>query len=69
MREFFQPDLDEHFLKQSSAAENWSHRSFTLRLRVNSPTQHERLEALFQLRDWLSDKAAPDEIELLLRDG
>ena len=39
--------------------------AFEVRL-SQAPTQHERLEALLQLRDWLRDKAAPDEIERLL---
>ncbi len=35
---------------------------------VEQGTQHERLEALLQLRDWLADKATPKEIEALLRE-
>lgn len=33
---------------------------------TQAPTQHERMEALLQLREWLEGKASPDEIALLL---
>ncbi len=33
---------------------------------LEPPTQHERLEARLQLRDWLQDKVAPEEIPFLL---
>ncbi|BCM90410.1 hypothetical protein IAD21_02262 [Abditibacteriota bacterium] len=35
-------------------------------LRVKPPTFHERLEARLELRDWLQDKVAPEEIPFLL---
>ena len=67
-RQYFAPTLDEDLLKRCSAAAAWSRRSFTVSASAKRPTQHERLEALLQLRDWLGDKATPEEIELLLYD-
>lgn len=34
---------------------------------ADSPSMHEQLEARLQLRDWLRDKAAPAEVERLMR--
>ena len=66
-RHYFAPQLDTEYLKRCSAAAHWSNRTLTLGVGATSPTQHERLEALLQLRDWLADKATPAEIEALLR--
>lgn len=33
---------------------------------TTNPTQHERLEARLQLREWLRDKVSPDELTVLL---
>lgn len=66
--DFFAPQLDTHLLTCCFEAKRWSERpnSWTVGLAV--PTRHEQLEALLQLRDWLADKATPDEIEALLRE-
>ena len=69
--EFFHPQLNRHLIAQCLEARRWSKdRNFlNMAICVEPPTQHERLEALLQLREWLCDKAAPDETEALLRDG
>ncbi|BCM88285.1 hypothetical protein IAD21_00116 [Abditibacteriota bacterium] len=36
---------------------------------LSRPTQHDRLEALLQLREWLADKATHKEIEALLSEN
>ena len=59
---FFAPTLDEEFLSRCSAAAAFSQRSFKISVSTDFITQHERLEALLHLRDWLRDKAAPDQI-------
>ena len=66
-RQHFAPQNDEDFLRRCSAAADWSKRTFALGVSALRPTQHQRLEALLQLRDWLKDKAAPAEVEALLR--
>ncbi len=67
-RRYFAPALDKDLLGSCVAAQAWHTRRFSWSERIEQPTQHERLEALLQLREWLADKAAPDEIELLLRE-
>ena len=66
-RQYFAPELDENYLKRCSAAAHWSNRTLPIGVAASRPTQHERLEALLQLRDWLRDKATPAQIEALLR--
>ena len=67
-RQYFAPQRDEDYLKRCSAAAHWANRSVRIGVAAARPTQHERLEALLKLRDWLRDKASPAEIERLLRD-
>ncbi len=68
MLRYFEPSLDVDFVGHCTAARQWSQTEMRVSARVERPTQHERIEALMQLRDWLSDKAAPEEIEALLRE-
>ncbi len=64
--QYFAPSLDEDFLKRCCAAKQWAERSHQFWIRTARPTQHERLEALLQLRDWLRGKATPAQIEAWL---
>ena len=63
----FAPELDADYVNSCFAAQEWANRSFALTIHAQKPTQHERIEAWLQLRDWLADKAAPSEIDALLR--
>ena len=64
---YFAPRRDEDYLRSCRVAAKWANGSFSFRVDCQSPTQHGRLEALLNLRDWLRDKATPAEIEQLLR--
>ena len=67
-KSYVRPTLDLALLNQHVAASQWKKRRFSWSERMQAPTQHERPEALLRLRQWLSDKAASAEIELLLRE-
>lgn len=64
----------EHFglslnrpMESYSAARHYSHRhGYVWRLPVALPSQHERLEALMDVRAWLRDKVSPDELAELM---
>ncbi len=45
---------------------SWEPEGHGITIEVSAPTSHERLEAHLLLRDWLSGKVAPDEIESLV---
>lgn len=67
LQRYFEPALDVGLTRKCTAAAQWSRKGTQVSAKVFRPTQHERLEALLQLREWLRDKATPDEIEKLLR--
>lgn len=67
--DYFAPQRNDELCARYPCARDWAQGSYPIcEVRIDGPTQHERLEALLQLRDWLRDKATPDEIERLLRD-
>lgn len=47
----------------------WKNDAIQWQIDVPSPTQHERLEARLQLREWLRNKVSPNELALLLGDS
>ena len=55
--------LEQHIC----AREFWRHAETLENVRVDEPpTMHEQLEARLELREWLEDKATPDEIARML---
>lgn len=67
LQQYFEPSVDVDLTRKCTAAAQWAQQGAQVSAKVFRPTQHERLEALLQLRDWLRDKATPLEIESLLR--
>lgn len=65
---YFAPSLAVDLIEKCTAAAQWSQKGAQVSAKVFRPSQHERIEALLQLRDWLRDKATPAQIEALLRD-
>ncbi len=63
--EYFLPKRNDELYERYLCARQWaqSPQHPICEVRIDQPTQHERLEALLQLRDWLRDKATPTEIE------
>lgn len=54
-------------MESYSAARHYSHRHGSIwRLTIALPSQHERLEALFEVRDWLRDKVSSTELTELM---
>ncbi len=54
-------------MERYSAARHYSHRhGYVWRLAIVPPSQHERLESLLDLRDWLRDKVSPAELSELM---
>ena len=54
-------------MESYSTARHYSHRyGYIWRLPVALPSQHERLEALMDVRDWLRDQVSPDELAELM---
>ena len=51
---------------QGAGRAAYSPHSASFRIEVFAASNHERVEAVLFLREWLRDKAAPDEIEALL---
>ncbi len=67
---YFSPTRNIELCSRYSCVADWDRglaRNSIVRGSLSRPTQHERLEALLQLREWLADKATPEEIEVLLR--
>lgn len=67
LHDYFAPKRNDELCMHYLCARQWASSDALCEVRIDQPTQHERLEALLQLRDWLSDKAAPAEIDALLR--
>ena len=69
LHHYFSPKLNDKLSAHYLCAQQWaqSPQHPVCEVRLGARTQHERLEALLQLRDWLRDKAAPAEIDALLR--
>ena len=69
LHDYFAPQPNEDLCARYLCARQWlkPNQRSVCKVRIDAPTQHERLEALLQLRDWLADKATPAEIEALLR--
>lgn len=66
VHDYFLPSYDDT-LKRYSIIKHISRVSnFQIYVGVSIPTQHERLEARLNLREWLADKVAPEEIPALL---
>ena len=56
-------------VERYGAARHYSHRhGYTWRISLDLPSQHERLEALFDVRDWLRDKIPTDELTSLMKE-
>lgn len=54
-------------MESYAAARHYSHRhGYVWRLPVALPSQHERLEALFDVRDWLRDRVSSEELATLM---
>jgi len=66
MKGYFAPTLDEEYLCSCVATRAWHKRRFSWSQDLNAPTQHEHMEALLRLREWLEGKASPDEIAGML---
>ncbi|BCM90538.1 hypothetical protein IAD21_02392 [Abditibacteriota bacterium] len=65
--EYFSPSPRHSLLHRHSCARRWfNNRPSFLHLAIQTPTQHERLEAALWLRDWAQDKVAPRKLRLLL---
>lgn len=63
----FVPDLRAELMEHVCAREFWQHAGELQNVQLSeAPTMHERIEARLQLREWLQDKAAPNEMEKLL---
>lgn len=68
LHEYFSPQRNDELCERYLCARQWSENTRSVcEVRSDQFTQHERLEALLQLREWLRDKAKPSEIEALLR--
>ena len=68
LQSYFAPAWQEKRLTNHLCAQKfWEQRGFLPVVSVDSsPTAHEQLEAKLQLRNWLADKATPDEAARLL---
>ena len=69
LHEYFSPQPNEELSARYPCARQWlkPNNRAVCEVRIDRPSQHERIEALLQLRDWLRDKATPADIEALLR--
>lgn len=65
---YFAPDWRADWMESHECVQGFWRRIGALEsVRMDEPpTMHERLESRLQLREWLQDKAAPDQIEKLL---
>ena len=68
VRNHYYPDLNPLLRREHPCVQElWSERVREVRVTVNGPpSMHEQLEAKLWLRDWLKDKATPEQIKELL---
>ena len=68
VRSHYFPDLAHHLRRNHPCvADLWEKRVRGIaRVQVAAPTFHEQLEAKLWLRDWLQDKASPEQVQVLL---
>lgn len=63
----FGPDINADLRRRHvCVAKSTGNYSFLMRIEVQTPTHHERLEAALRLRDWARGKIAPRKLQLLL---
>lgn len=58
---WFDPSFDEDLSRNHRCVLDWSDNHEVFAVSVESPTHHERLEAMLELRDWARSKV-PDEL-------
>ncbi len=64
---YFGPELDVDLrCRHVCVRKSTGNHEFLLRIELQTPTHHERLEAALWLRDWARGKVAPRKLQLLL---